>query len=149
MHFLTTVPLKLENAKQRRTYKERRPNPLGVSHCFNVFRNGHRVGGPQSIFYNFAALGRCLVPFWCPLDFEGVPKVGFFIESQHKMRKVRSNNGVWKNNIFYVFLMPKWEAWNGKQKFSHYTCWNLRGLTGRENWLKMELQQASQINQNW
>ena len=42
--------------------------------------------------------------------------------------------------VWLVF--DKWEAWNGKQKFSHYTCGNLKGLGGQENWSKMEVQIA-------
>ena len=41
--------------------------------------------------------------------------------------------------------MLKWEAWNGKKDFSHYTCCKLRDLGGQENWSKKWCQQSSKM----
>ena len=85
--------------------------------------------------------------FGFPMDFEGVHKVNFLRENQHKMIKVRFKKG-FRKTLFYWCLMPKWEAWNGKKRFSHYTCCNLRGAGGHDNWGKMEVQMASTNYQN-
>ena len=73
-------------------------------------------------FWQFGGNWRFGVPFWRPLDLTGVPKSTIF----GKIRKTNEKNEVqetgWKKHDFYLFLMPKWEAWNGKKKFSHYTC---------------------------
>ena len=41
----------------------------------------------KEVFDNLAPLGRFGVPFWRPLDFEGVPKSVVFVQDQHKSQK--------------------------------------------------------------
>ena len=62
---------KIGKCKQRKTLTKRRSNLLVVSQYFSVSRCGH-----FSII--LTPLGRCGVPFWRPLEFEGVPKSCFW-----------------------------------------------------------------------
>ena len=55
----------------------------------------HVLGAPVQLDFDvLAALGLFLVPFWRPLDFEGVPKSTIFETSQKQMRKMRSKKRV-------------------------------------------------------
>ena len=57
--------------------------------------------------------------------------------------------GLKKHDVLIGFFMPKWESWNGKFFWSHYTCCNLRDLGGQENWSKMEVQMPPKRHQSW
>ena len=84
-----------------------------------------------------APLGRFGVPFWRPLDFEGVPKVSIYLINT-KWEQECPRGGV--ENKWFVdwFLLPKWEAWNCKKEvFAIYLLQFKRFRWSRkliENW---------------
>ena len=72
-------------------------------------------------------LGRFLVPFWRLLGFEGGPKLDYFWnKSNNKWEKWGQEAGWTKTWFVDLFLMPKWEAWNGKKEmFALYLLQNM------------------------
>ena len=127
----------------------RTSNPLGVSAC-TVFSETKNELQLMFRLRLLAPLGRFVVPFWRPLDFEGVPKSTHFRTNQNKIRKMRSKKEAWKN----IILRLNFDAKMGglklyKKMFSYSICCNLRDLGGHENWMKMEVQMAPQSHQNW
>ena len=57
-----------------------------------------------------APLGRCWVPFWRPLDFEGVPKSTLFVLNEHKITKKDVHAGVLKQTNVCMKLYAKMEG---------------------------------------
>ena len=73
------------------------------------------------------------------------PSTIFWKKFQNKWEQWCPRNGLEKTLCCYCFLMPKWEAWNGKQKvFALYLLQNMRFLgvvKHREKWCQKRSQQ--------
>ena len=68
-------------------------------------RHGKRqqIASSYACFRHFGALGRFGVPFWLPLDVQGVPRSIVFWTNLKNLIERRSK-------------IPKWEAWNCKKE---------------------------------
>ena len=62
------------------------------------------------------------------------------------MRKINPRRDFGKIFFKIDFVMPKWEAWNGKNRFSHNTCCKLRDSGGQETNSKMEVLMVSKMS---
>ena len=80
---------------------------------------------------------------------KGSLKWAFFDENQHKTRKRGPRKGFETTWFLDWFLMPAWEARNGKKRgFALYLLQSKRFSRSR-NLKENGSQKASQINQNW
>ena len=71
-----------------------------------------------------APLGQCWVPFWRPLDCEGVPnKINRFRINQYKIRKNGVQEGVLeKHDLWIDSWCQNGRLWDTKNTISHYIC---------------------------
>ena len=79
-----------------------------VAKC--IKSNAKDVIGAPSALVGSSISSRVLFWVWRPLDFEGVPKVTFFWENQHRMRKEKFQKGVLKIIVFCYLLLTNGEA---------------------------------------
>ena len=78
-----------------------------------------------------------LVPFWTPLDFEGVQKGSNFVQNQYKVWKNYDQERFQKKHQNLIdFRCQNKKHKKVEKRFSHDTCCVLRGFAGSRNSMK-------------
>ena len=85
---LLHTPYKGTKRDQKGTKRE----PIGYQNASKTQDRINAVRKDQQLTF-LLPRGRFVDPFWCPLDFEGGPKVNLFFENPHKIRKMRPMKG--------------------------------------------------------
>ena len=124
------------------------PRCINKSIRFQEHVSGTRVESkvvPQNLKMKvLSPLGRFLITFRRPLDFEAVPKPTKIAENIYRIIKKGVHEGVLKKHDFWMDVRCQngWPS-EAKTSISHYTCCKLRGFAGSWsfiiNWAKKDL----------